>query len=669
MYLQNNSNPSISTDASNNYITTGGNYGSFRNDGGGYFGRDVLFAQDIYVNGAINVKDAGDEGTASIVNRLTVRYRSVFGSVLPYTPSFAADTNSNARITGGVGIATSLHIGGTSSNQGLFVGRRVSGDTVKFSVLGINGDTSTSGTLSVGGATTLNSTLNVTGATTLSSNLAVNGGNITTTQGTFNLINTTASTVNFAGAATNLTIGSTAGTVTLRNANTVITGNLTVNGTTTTINATTITVDDPVLTLGGDTAPTSDDNKDRGIEFRYYDLSAKLGFFGWDDSESAYTFLENASNSSEVFSGTRSRLLAGRLNLNSNTGSTSSTTGTLIVTGGAGISQNLNVGGTSTITGQITGSSGATLRNVRVGITTTNTIDTTSGNLVINAAGGTTSISSNLSVTGTSTFTGAITANGGVIGALTGNASTATTLQTARTIGISGDGTGTATSFNGSTNITIPFTLANTGVSAGTYRSVTVDAKGRVNAGTNPTTIAGYGITDAQPLDSDLTAIAGLTTTGIIARTSTGVAATRSIAVSGIGISVSNANGVSGNPTITSNATNNNSANTIVARDADRNFTANIITASLNGNASTATRLETARNIAGVAFDGTSNISIPFANLSSIPSAFTADRVANTAPPATATGTGTAGEIRYDSNFIYICVATNTWRRVGIATW
>jgi hypothetical protein len=38
--------------------------------------------------------------------------------------------------------------------------------------------------------------------------------------------------------------------------------------------------------------------------------------------------------------------------------------------------------------------------------------------------------------------------------------------------------------------------LTNIGT-AGTYRSVTVDAKGRVSAGTNPTTIAGYGLTDA----------------------------------------------------------------------------------------------------------------------------------------------------------------------------
>lgn len=47
---------------------------------------------------------------------------------------------------------------------------------------------------------------------------------------------------------------------------------------------------------------------------------------------------------------------------------------------------------------------------------------------------------------------------------------------------------------------------------AGTYQAVTTDAYGRVTSGTNPTTIAGYGITDAQPLDATLTALAGITT-------------------------------------------------------------------------------------------------------------------------------------------------------------
>jgi hypothetical protein len=40
----------------------------------------------------------------------------------------------------------------------------------------------------------------------------------------------------------------------------------------------------------------------------------------------------------------------------------------------------------------------------------------------------------------------------------------------------------------------------------------------------------------------------------------------------------------------------------------------------------------------------------------------------NTAP-ASASATGTLGEIRIDANYIYICTATNTWKRVAIATW
>lgn len=40
----------------------------------------------------------------------------------------------------------------------------------------------------------------------------------------------------------------------------------------------------------------------------------------------------------------------------------------------------------------------------------------------------------------------------------------------------------------------------------------------------------------------------------------------------------------------------------------------------------------------------------------------------NTAP-ASATAAGTTGEIRYDANFIYLCVAANTWKRSALTTW
>jgi len=37
--------------------------------------------------------------------------------------------------------------------------------------------------------------------------------------------------------------------------------------------------------------------------------------------------------------------------------------------------------------------------------------------------------------------------------------------------------------------------------------------------------------------------------------------------------------------------------------------------------------------------------------------------------PATASATGTQGQIAWDANYIYVCTATNTWKRVAIATW
>jgi hypothetical protein len=37
--------------------------------------------------------------------------------------------------------------------------------------------------------------------------------------------------------------------------------------------------------------------------------------------------------------------------------------------------------------------------------------------------------------------------------------------------------------------------------------------------------------------------------------------------------------------------------------------------------------------------------------------------------PASATAAGEAGEVRFTSDYIYVCVATNTWKRAEISTW
>ena len=82
---------------------------------------------------------------------------------------------------------------------------------------------------------------------------------------------------------------------------------------------------------------------------------------------------------------------------------------------------------------------------------------------------------------------GYITASASITGAsgsCSGNAATSTRWATGRTIALSGDITGTSAAFDGTAALSFTTTLASSGVVAGTYLKVTVDAKGRVTAGT-----------------------------------------------------------------------------------------------------------------------------------------------------------------------------------------
>ena len=90
---------------------------------------------------------------------------------------------------------------------------------------------------------------------------------LTTPSTTFALVNATATTVNFAGAATTISIGAATGTTTVNNS-LVVTGDLTINGTTTTVNATTITVDDKNLELGSVSSPTNTTADGGGITLK-----------------------------------------------------------------------------------------------------------------------------------------------------------------------------------------------------------------------------------------------------------------------------------------------------------------------------------------------------------------------------------------------------------------
>ena len=107
--------------------------------------------------------------------------------------------------------------------------------------LGLN--ITSNGGLTVGnGATNLGGTLAVTNQATFSNDVAVYGGDITTNQSTFNLINSTATTLNIGGAATNVSIGASSGTTTINN-ELSLSGDFTIGGGDLTVGSTNVISD------------------------------------------------------------------------------------------------------------------------------------------------------------------------------------------------------------------------------------------------------------------------------------------------------------------------------------------------------------------------------------------------------------------------------------------
>lgn len=166
----------------------------------------------------------------------------------------------------------------------------------------------------------------------------------------------------------------------------------------------------------------------------------------------------------------------------------------------------------------------------------------------------------------------------------------ASKLTTARTLSWTGDATGSL-SFNGTVDVAAALSLANSGVAAGTYKSVTVDAKGRVTDGNNVVT--------------------GLVTSTAATGT-TNVATTNTSTFLNITEKVGSAT-----PTVGSSSQITGAGTVTVASDAAGKIT---ITGSqaITGNAATATKLQTARSIAisgavtgtATSFDGTADIAI-----------------------------------------------------------
>ncbi len=214
----------------------------------------TYFRQDAYANvsGDITINSSGVAaiGTGVIVNADVNASAAIAASKINFTGTSFVSASVLSSPGQGQALLTTNGVAGSTIDLGL-----ETGDSPQFVALTLTGDA------------------------------AVNGGDITTSATTFNLVNSNATTVNFAGAATTLNIGNASGTATIAG-NAIVQGDFTVNGTTTYLNVQDLFVEDKFIILASGSATAGDGGIiiDRGsdaagnIAYGYDSVTDRWGF-------------------------------------------------------------------------------------------------------------------------------------------------------------------------------------------------------------------------------------------------------------------------------------------------------------------------------------------------------------------------------------------------------
>lgn len=420
-------------------------------------------------------------------------------------------------------------------------------------------DVSSVGTAEATKALVTDSSKNIAGINNLSTTGTINASTIQTS-----------SNVRVTG---NLTVNGTVSTT----GNVTVGGDLIVNGSTVTVNSTTVTIDDPIFTLGGDTAGIND-NKDRGIEFKYNNGIASTGFFGYSDSVDSFVFITGAtSTSGEVFVGPYGPIRVGSATV------TGTMTANAIAVTSTGVVSNLNAD-------RLDGLDSTYFTDFS-NITTNRPSPVVSVNLTGDVTGSGQATLTNLNTNASISFATTIPASSIVLG-------TDTTGQYASTITAAGSGlSATSANANGSTAYTI---TSNASASSGNGTIVLRDSAGSFSAGNvTANSFIKAGGTSSQFLKGD-----GSVDTNTYATSSSIGNGTLTLNVSGSGLSGSQtftANQSSpATFTVTSNASSATGVGTLVLRDASGGFSAGAITAtSFSGDGSSLTSLNASQLTAG----------------------------------------------------------------------
>jgi hypothetical protein len=303
---------------------------------------------------------------------------------------------------------------------------------------------------------------------------------------------------------------------------------------------------------------------------------------------------------------------AGKIS-NSATTATSANTASAIVARDA--TGNFTAG---TITGTLSGTASAATKLAATKNINGVAFDGSADIIVIADAGtlsGTTLKSSvtSSSLTGVGTITSGIW-NGSTIGVAYGGTGVTTSTGTGNVV-LSNTPTLTAPNIGAATGTSLNISGGLTASSASVSGTITASSfvgDGSQLTNINATSIADNTITSAKIVDGTI-ANAEISTTAAIAYSKLSLASSitnsdlaGSIADSKLS-TIATAGKISNSATT---ATSANTASAIVARDASGNFTAGTITGTLSGTASAATKLAATKNINGVAFDGSADITV-----------------------------------------------------------
>lgn len=245
------SNPAGGSNANWSSFATGAE-GFLSKDGDAMLGMLTLFAAPTdplhaatkaYVDQFINAAAGGTISGPLVASGVNASYTAQNGATINISGGSLNLTNGTTLTTDGTSTLGNTRVSG---NLDVDADLNIDGGDLTVTGATFNLANTTATTVNLAGAATAVNVGAATGTTTVKNNLTVDGdvqvkgGDLTTNQTTFNVVNTTATTVNIAGAATTVEIGAATGLTSINN-------NVTIDGVLDVISGTTITntTDDP----------------------------------------------------------------------------------------------------------------------------------------------------------------------------------------------------------------------------------------------------------------------------------------------------------------------------------------------------------------------------------------------------------------------------------------